>query len=69
MKLEKTYRVPSQGANDSNRESGSSAREIKEEVCETPVACHKVGISDSVDFFLIFWLGEAGRGFTILTNG
>ncbi|KAK4271879.1 hypothetical protein QN277_020507 [Acacia crassicarpa] len=29
VKLEKTYRGPSQGANDSNRESGSSAREFK----------------------------------------
>ncbi|KAI9121554.1 hypothetical protein K1719_008587 [Acacia pycnantha] len=45
VKLEKTCRGPSQGANDSNRESGSSAREIKEEVCETPVACHKADMT------------------------
>ncbi|XP_054803716.1 WPP domain-interacting tail-anchored protein 1 [Prosopis cineraria] len=41
VKLEKTYGGPPQDTSDSNRDIGSSAREIKEEVCETPVTCHK----------------------------
>ncbi|KAF7803126.1 WPP domain-interacting tail-anchored protein 1 [Senna tora] len=42
VKLEQTNKAPSQGTNDFNRDNGSSARDIKEEVCTTPVPGHKV---------------------------
>ncbi|XP_028796743.1 LOW QUALITY PROTEIN: WPP domain-interacting tail-anchored protein 1-like [Neltuma alba] len=41
VKLEKIYKGPPLDTNESNRESGSSAGEIKEDVCETPVTSHK----------------------------